>query len=441
MADDDQTHHVNDPSGLTTRLERQLALVREHDTDADRQAMLAWANTMLVNDMAAATVTNRLNPIRKLAERSDSPLVEYENAGQVTELLARLKDGSHPHVKDDGLSSGTLRAYRQAARLFFRDALEYEWGEDIEIGQPDPTPVTEDQILTSAEVSRFLDTSDNDRDTAFFSVGVVTGQRISALLSLRVGDVDLGERTATITLNQDAEGLKGAAGPRPLLWARPYVAGWLRNHPNRHDETAPLFCATKAGRRPRDGGGFVTWDVGDHLSPSQMRNRLSDVAAAADIDAAKVKPHNLRHTAVTRMRDNGTPDDRIRFMIGVAEDSRILERYDRAENDRMLARIREEHGIETDTDAVGAPPLEMCPQCTTPVREGARFCDSCGLPFSERAADASKDMTSGAAADMADLTDTEKLQIAREGIEDLMDDPDFQREVVEELVDRHGSSP
>lgn len=433
MADEDPRHTVDDPSGLTHRLERQLDLAKAHDHDGDARAMVDWANSMLVADLEPATVTNRLNPIRKLAERAERPLVDFDSADEVTNLLAALKDGSHASVKSEGLASGTLRQYRQAARLFFRDQLGYEWGDDIDIGQPEPTPITEEQVLTSDEVSALLDACDDDRDAAFLSFAVVTGQRISALLSIRVGDVNLGERTATITLNDDATGLKGASGPRPVLWARPYVASWLRNHPRNDEPDAPLFCATQSGRRPTEDREWISWDVGDHLSPSQMRNRLRDVADDAGIDSSKVKPHNLRHTAVTRMRDNGTPDDRIRFMIGVEADSSILERYDQAENERMLARIRDEHGIDTEGEAVGQPSVDVCPQCATPVRDNARFCASCGMPFTEAAAEVSKEAKANVADDMLEFDDIDEQELARMAMSELETNAEFQAMLIDEL--------
>ena len=54
---------------------------------------------MLVEDIAPAMATNRLNPTGKAAERSDQPLVKYDDADLVTNLLADLKDGSLPQSR------------------------------------------------------------------------------------------------------------------------------------------------------------------------------------------------------------------------------------------------------------------------------------------------------------------------------------------------------
>jgi len=429
----DRSRDVDDPSGVARRARRQIELAQEHDHRADAQAMVRWGNAMAQAGMASTTISNRLNSIRKIAERADKPLVEFTHERDVTQLLGRLKSGAHADAPDDGFADGTLRMYRQAARVFFRDELGREWAEAITIGQPARTTVDEDDIFTSEEIDALLDASTDPRDTAIVAFLAVTGQRITATLSIRLGDVDLTGRVGQVTLNSDAEGMKGASGPRPLLWARPYIATWLDNHPRRGDEDAPLFCCTQGGRRPREDGGFVEWAAGDVLSTDQARNRLRDLAERAGVDPGKMRPHNFRHTAITRMRDEGVADDRIRFMVGVDAESNILERYDRAENERMMARLREDYGIETDGDRsqIGRPTLEHCSHCREPIRGESRFCPSCGAPRTVDAAEAADDFddevfeagaTAAANSDLdIDLDDVKELR------RKLADDPALKR--------------
>jgi integrase len=431
---------IFDPNNYRQRLQNQLELVQtDLDHQADADAIMRWANQQ--RDLAATTVTGRLNCIRKLAERSATPLTEIESADVVYELLGALGDGTHPDVKDDGLSDGTLRQYRQAARLFFRDELGREWGEDIEIGQPDASPVSPEQILTSDEIDALLEACTTPRDSAVIAFLTVTGQRITATLSIRVGDVEFGDRTATVHLNDDAVGLKGASGPRPLLWSRSYIANWLENHPRRGDPEAPLFCTTQGGQRPTESGEIIEWEAGDPLSRHQIQTRIRKVADRAGIDRSKVKMHNFRHTAITRMRNQGTPDDRIRFMVGVAAESDILERYDHADNQQMMARIREAHGIASEDDLdVGQPSTRPCGSCGTQLRGTARFCPKCGAPQDVSAADSIDDQKQAILDDL-DSSDPQDRRLARETMEDLFEDPEFQELVVEQMLDSHGSSP
>lgn len=424
---------INDFSG---RLRSQLDLVKDLEPREDSNAILEWAHSMTV---AKTTKIDRIKNVRLIAERADRPLVEFDSAADVLRLLDDFRTGEHPDVSDSGLAEGTLRQYRQAARLFFRDGLDRDWGGDIDIGQPEPTPITPDQILTSREVDQLLDACEHPRDAALISFLTVTGQRITAALSIVLGDVELGERSGQIRLNDDAEGLKGASGPRPLLWSRPYVATWVQNHPRQGDPDAPLFCTKQGGQRPHEDGHMVEWSKGDPISRSQIHNDLVSVAKRAGVDPEKVKPHNFRHTAITRMRDQGIADDRIRFMVGVAEDSDILERYDQATDEKMMARLREQYGIEPaddDRSAIGQPTMKDCPQCKAPLRGGTRFCPQCGVPLDADAADTVEDSQQAVADDMIELEDPEKRALARDSLDDLMSDPEFRDDLADFLTDR-----
>lgn len=425
---------VDDPSDLAGRARRQLERVREGvEHDGDRNAILGWANEMLTRDLSPATVTNRVNPVMKLHERADKPLVEFDCRNDVIDLLAAFGDGSHPDVKDDGLGDGTLRAYRQAAKLFFRDELGHEWGDDIIIGAPDASPITEDQILTNDDVDALLEAATTPRDAAMVAFLTVTGQRISAMLSLRVGDITVDGQTATARLNSDAVGLKGASGPRPLLWARSHIVSWRSIHPRARDPDAPFFCAVQSGSRPARDGSTISWEAGDALSPSQVRARFKTLASRAGVDTAKVKPHNFRHTAITRMRDEGVSDDRIKFMVGVAQDSDILERYDKQSDDRMMDRIRDAYGMDTQAGSeVGQPSMEACPHCGVPLRSSARFCDSCGTELTQKAAEERKAASGVLTDEMVSRDDPAE----REMVADLLDDVEGDGAFVEAVADR-----
>lgn len=426
---------VNDPSNLSGRAKRQVELLGNVEHDQDRAALQSWANEMLTGDVANTTIANRLSPARLCAERADRPLVEFDGLDDLTELLSAFADGSHPDVPQDGYSDGTIRQYRQATKLFFRH-VGREWAEDIVIGSADPTPITEDQILSSEDVDALLDAAENPRDAALVAFLTVTGQRISAALSIRLGDLEFGERTASVRLNDDAEGLKNASGPRPLLWAQPFIQSWRSSHPRQGDPDAPLFCTTQSGQRPHEDGSIVSWSKGEVLSPSQVRSRLSDLALAAGVDPEKVKPHNFRHTAITRMRDNNVSDDRIKFMVGVAPDSDILERYDKQSDERMMRRLRESHGIDEDDEAdVGAPSLDTCPHCRAPLRETARYCDSCGTPLNAAAAEEQETTVEALMDDLEEFGDREKRAIARESVS-AADDPDLLDAVADRVIDR-----
>ncbi|WP_049998455.1 tyrosine-type recombinase/integrase [Halococcus sediminicola] len=322
------------------------------------------------------------------------------------ELHDSLRDGSNPDVKDAGLSPSTLRTLRQTARVFFRDALKREWSEDIVIGTVPETKITADDIFVSEEIEALFSVCQNPRDKAIMGVLLATGQRMSATLSLRVGDVDLSGRTGVIHLNDEAVGLKGAGGPRPLLWATEYVKNWLDVHPSADDESAALFCVlgVKYDNHP-DERRY------EALSASGVRQQLRRIATRAGVEKP-VNPHNFRHTAITRMVRDGVPDQQIKWTVGWKKDSSQFDRYTHLRDDEMLQSVLEHHDLAEPESDIGRPTLETCPSCGAALDGWVNpaACPGCGLSLSHDSLD-----VAGAAGDGEALSAALAGDISPEG--------------------------
>lgn len=113
--------------------------------------------------------------------------MDFEDERSVTSLI---------NDKTEGYADGTRRQYRQAARHFFNH-LDREWADRIKVGKA-PTsedPIGRDDVLTARECDALLAAVDHLRDRALITTLLATGQRITVLLTLRVGDVNFeGER-------------------------------------------------------------------------------------------------------------------------------------------------------------------------------------------------------------------------------------------------------
>lgn len=209
---------VTDPSDYEQRFEAELRRLHDLEYQQDAAEIRTWANQLTDEYSTRANLLVNVRTLSRRAHEGDyPPLTEMENVADFYELHDSIRDGTNPDVKDSGLADSTLRNVRKAARRFFRDGIEVDWWEDINIGGAPETNVTEDDIFVSEEVEALFDAARNSRDKALMAALLATGQRISALLSLRIRDVDLDGNTGYIYLNEDALGLKGASGKRPLL--------------------------------------------------------------------------------------------------------------------------------------------------------------------------------------------------------------------------------
>ena len=118
------------------------------------------------------------------------------------------------------------------------------------------------------------------RDTAMVEVMLGTGVRVSELLALRVGDVEIKQRSGFLTVHRG----KMANFRRIPLTApvRKVLHAYLETHPESDDPNAPLWLGQRG-------------PLSDRSAVSRM---LQKYALKAGIDP--FGPHTLRHTFATR---------------------------------------------------------------------------------------------------------------------------------------------
>ncbi len=138
------------------------------------------------------------------------------------------------------------------------------------------------KLLRAAKVSG------SARDYAIIEILAGTGLRVGELLSLRVGDLELHERSGSVTVRQ---GKGGNFRAIPLtLDVRKALEGYLAGYANAVDPDAPLWAGLH----------------GELSHRSSVLRILARVAQHAGIDAPG--PHVLRHTFATRYLA-ANPDD------------------------------------------------------------------------------------------------------------------------------------
>lgn len=420
---------VNDPGNREGQYKTQFELLEAADiTESDRTAIRDFVNNQeLYTDNSVTTLLSKVKLLRIAAERSEKPLTDM-NKSEVDQFLLSLTRGTNPHVSDDGISESYARNYRQKLRLFY-EYLEREWYDDIKVGAPPKTKVSEEDILSEEEATSLLEAAP-PREEAMLAVLLATGQRISALLSVQLKEVDTEGPNGSIKLNEEAIGRKGASGPRPLLWATPYVRNWIHHsHPKKRDSEAPLFCAK------RDYGDKT--EAGDALNPGTAYTALERTADKAGISKSRVHPHIFRHTAITRMVRDGMDEQKIKFMVGWKPDSGQLERYSHVKDEQMVNDIQAFYGDgETTSDKGGKPKMENCPNCHVPLSDFADpvACPGCGMSLTGKA-EAVESQIEEAMYESKGEVESETVEsgidTAREIIEN---DPEAKKAILEDLL-------
>jgi len=371
-------------NGRNERLDTTVGNLTKQDADAIREFLAAKDNHDVTvidpegESMEYTTLASYGQSLRTVGTRTQTPLIAI-TADDINQLMKSMKMGSHPSVKASGLSTNTLIQQQSALRKFYRYH-DFDIEEDsIVIFDKPSSTVDERDMFTREEIQAMRDVINNPRDKCLFELLINTGQRIRAIQTLRIKDVDTDD--GVFWLNTEADGLKGAEKngyKRPLLGAKRPVYDWLQFHPTNEPEDY-LITGRPSSAKSEKGG---------MLHQTTFNRVLKGIAEEAGVTKPP-NPHNFRHFFVTvAKRDYGLDNDTIKHLIGHAPDSKVMETtYSHLTDDDYIkaaevgAGLREEEHSDTLTP-------QICPTCDTQLEPTAKACEGCGTVFAPDAQDA-----------------------------------------------------
>lgn len=359
--------------------------------------------------------------LKRVAEVSETPLVELDAVG-VNELMGALREGrvDHDNVKDDGYSKSYLKPWQAALRGFYRyhDDLGVTSNELVIFTQ-DSSSVDERDMYTRDEVEALRNAVDNARDKCLLELFLNTGQRIRAIQTLRIKDVDPSDGvTGAYYLNTDMEGLKGAeenGAKRPLLGAKRPVKDWLDFHPTGEPDDY-LITGEKDHHRVVPG---------EQLSQSTIRYTLRKIADEADVDKPP-NPHNFRHYFVTMCkRHYGMDDATIKHLIGHGEGSQVMETtYSHLTDEDHIKDAEIDFGVRDEEDESPFTP-PVCMTCGDNLAPDDKACGGCGTVYTPDAHTAQeqidKNMRQG---NREAAPDDEEAHDELDALEQIVSDPE-----------------
>lgn len=319
------------------------------------------------NQLEKQSLNSYGDNVRLVAKRLEISLLEA-----TTENI-----NEHMDTLMDNLSKSTVQLYQCSLVSFYRYHSDLAVDPDnVVILKDEPTKVDEQDIFNREDIEAMRSVIPNDRDRAIFELALNTGQRIRALQSLRVKDVQPQE--GVFFLNNDVTGLKGAdkqSRKRPLLGARKACLDWLAKHPT-SDNPDSAFITHLPKYENRYGDEF-----GEALSGQHINRRLKMIGEEAGINKP-TNVHNFRHTFVTiAKRDYNLDDSTIKFIIGHAKDSSVMETtYSHLTADDHISKAEVGAGIKEKEESSTLTP-EICPTCYKNLEPGDKACSVCGEIF------------------------------------------------------------
>jgi len=388
---------------------------------------------------AVSTLENYVRKCRRFAY--DVDLLNTSEL-ELKELLQQYNDGTHPQVKDDGLTNGSLRLYSIGLRKFYsaHDGVGVD-SDELPIPTQEETSVDPDDMLTREEIQELRSAARNNRDLALFDFMLYTGQRASATRTLQVKHLKLEE--GKFRLNEEEEGLKGADENgkwRDLLLSAASLRQWLQTgHPNPGDPEAYVFCPLPSFA---NGGPFKEdRNLSDEevartqMGESSVYETLRRMKERTDVSKS-LNPHALRHNFVTIALRRGVPESAIKHQLGHAPDSRVMEStYAHLKDSDHIREAREAFDLETEQIESELTP-EVCPRCGENTPENAKLCPWCGLEFTPDAKEAMEeadDDVRESYQEAEDMDQVEKVQLLDGLLEEAKDDAELKTALIEKL--------
>lgn len=329
----------------------------------------------------------------------------------------------------DELSENSISQYQSAVKVYYQWSDDHNVNpDDIAVTTPTGHAIDPDDILSGEQFHAMLDAAPTPRARAVVALLGFTGQRIRAIQTLRVRDVDPDAgATGRYWLNDQADGMKGAdevMRKRPLLGAQAAVRDWLTYHPtgDADDYLITTLPSTSRG------------EPGSRVAQNTIRRDIRKAANRADIDTDEkpVNPHAFRHFfATTALRNYDMEPSRVRALLGHGEGSRIMETtYRHLTDDDIISEVERDYGVAPEeAEAAEENPLTppSCPTCDRAL-DGHKECPRCGERFGPDAE----------VADVPENLDTARTHLLQgiSGIAQAADDPeDVAQEMQDTVID------
>lgn len=422
--------NVNDTNSFSRQLENAIQKIEEADTtEEDKEAMRAYAKWKK-RRAKVRTATIYIRGVVHSADRHSRPIIGVDEAMEVEDIISAHEAAGCKKAKSINSKLTALRDFWRWCEGTEYGVDDYRWVElvqNVEPSEENPgvEPLDPEVILSEDEVSKLRDASRNYRDKALIEFLFDTGARITLATQMKRGDVNLERQPPTFRPNPDGIGHKGVGVKDFVLHeSTRHLRLYLNEaHPDDHED-APLW-ALERGYNPADR-------VNGAMSRRSAFDRLVKAAEAAGIEAERAHPHNIRKSAVVRMRlKHDMSWDAIQKRMEWTDVAlpKMKEVYRAIENEDEIEMVARELGYARGSgEEVEELQNTKCWNCGREISSADDFCRGCGVSTDEAEAGRAVDQEFGALKLLAQLGE---IDLSVEEVEDLASDPEARAEFIE----------
>jgi YD repeat-containing protein len=221
-----------------------------------------------------------------------------------------------------GYGAGDVYAYDGLGRMTSQDGTLMQYNGDGVLVQAGATVYTQDLV---APLSQVLGETRGGEETRYH-LALALGLRRGELVALRWADIDLDGATLTV------QGGKTAAARRTLPLSAALVER-LREHWRRQQQERAALPLTW-----QEHGRVFASEVGTPMQARNVYRHFKQLAQRAGLPDT-VTFHDLRHTALTRLAERGTPPAVVQAIAGHTTPGLALQVYTHADLNTLRAAI------------------------------------------------------------------------------------------------------
>lgn len=324
-----------------------------------------------IEEYAPGTVYQYIHVLKRWYDLTD---IDYRSvtSNDINQLAAQMDTGRHSEAPDGGYSRQTVNKFLCAAKAFY----DYHGDLGIQRDEIDMFKKTSESaydardMFSNEDIQALRDAMKDVRRRALLETFIYTGQRLRAILTLRIKDIDTDE--GYFYLNEEVDGLKNATRrgrKRPLLGARKYLREWIEDyHPCSDDSEAFVFIGDPSNPQTK---------LDKPISERSVRRMLAQAKEDAGINT-EVKPHKFRHYFVSVMSSDYELDDTIKFLMGHGKGSNVMNTtYKHVKSEDYIAKTEEALGYKRQETRNSFVP-ESCAVCGEALQPDWKQCPACG---------------------------------------------------------------
>jgi site-specific recombinase XerD len=289
------------------------------------------------------------------------------NADQVYAAIERYKEEANH-------AAGTQQLYLVTFKQFLTWMIEDERNTVLKpariakIGTTMPVALkTEKDILVGDELERIYTAMKSTRDRTFIEVLYDTMGRASEVCKLQWHQIEFYDKYAVITLQSKTD----KARKIPLYTSHITVKLWKHQYPN--------------GAKPDD---YVFFGRGNTKKPMIYGTALAmvkDAAKRAGIEK-NVTPHTFRHTKITDLLREGTPEQTVKMMAWGTITTDMLKVYAHLTPQDAVNEMNRRRGIESTHNTNPLADIvtpAQCPRCGNINSKANPYCSICGSAMAD----------------------------------------------------------